>query len=317
MSVTESQFQLFKSVANPARFDMHKTTDSPTFFRINKRKRESSPPPSPEHSPQPSPIPSPRPVATPSPQSRRSRSGTPSPKRIPVTFSNSDASLNAEKEAEKIGFLMEIRRLQSTNPKLRGSRQYTCADSHQEIEMEYNRFKIAADTYESVSFMCNCLKMGVSGLEMANSRFGPWLSIDGFSEEACSDMNKFRPALTRIYKRVWRRGCMNPWVELLMLLGGGLLMFHFKSKLLGTTHRVNHSKTQPVQMPSFNLGAFNASDKTTHQNHGVGRMKRPSRTPMPPPEPTNVVRHVTLKKIHSRKPSTSISIVREPLEIDE
>ena len=181
-----------------------------------------------------------------------------------------------EKEAEKAEYLMEMQRIQAGHPHIRSTRKFTTADRHADIELEYNRLKIAADTTESVNFMSNCLKMGVSGVEMLNSRFGPWLSIDGFADEACADMAKYRPALTRIYKRVWRRGCMNPWVELLMLLGGGVLMFHFKSKLLGRAppprrgrrgRRPARGAGAAVQPRRVRTGAAAAAREPRHEAH--------------------------------------------------
>jgi len=351
MSVTDSQFQLFKNVANPARLDMSQRkrrldvppiatrnisqvgslasdTDSSISTRVSKKRRLSSCPPDRFD----------RVVADSIPTSMSDQISTGgyssynSEHQTPHGYQQH----TAEKEAEKTEYLMEIQRMRATHPELRGSKNYVSSDGYDDVELEYNRIKIASDTAESVALMMNCLQMGVSGIEMANSKFGPWLSLDGFSEEACADMNKYKPALSRIYKRVWRRGCMNPWIELLMLLGGGVLMFHFKTKLLGP-RRVSqplHSKNKPSNsMPAFNLGAFttHAKTKKQHINHGARRMRRPTRDPMPAPpkasdlspsldmnkisSPLAIVRNVVLKKKHKLS-SPLITMVRGPINIE-
>lgn len=342
MSVTASQFQLFKSIANPARVDMaipkpqsppispkRQRSPSPTFIsnrpikRVSTSSGRSNPSPSlprvftAQTSPPVTPPPSPK-YSPPHPYTPRRRSSP------DVSISNF-----AEKEAEKAVYIMEMQRIQAAHPHIRSTRRFTTADSFEDVELEYNRQKIASDTMESVDFLSNCLKMGLSGAEMINARFGPWLALDGFAEETCSDMKKFRPALARIYKRVWRRGCMNPWIELLMLIGGGVFMFHFKSKILGHVRPKAHASV-PAMSPAFNLGAFTAPPPPP-SNHGTDRMRRPTRPPMPPPseglpsmgemasiirQPV-VVRQVTLKPDRRVRKGPSITVLREPLEIDD
>lgn len=186
-------------------------------------------------------------------------------------------------------YLMELRRM-AGHKNIRLTKDWSIRDSHEDIELEYNRQKIACDTNDSVNFMSSGLRMAISGIELANHRFGPWLELDGFADETCADMNKYRPALTRIYKRVWRRGgTVNPWLELLFTLGGAVFMFHLRSKIMGggSSRPATSSGPTPAAPASsstpFNLGPF-ATPAQPPANHnmpaapppgGRTRMRRP------------------------------------------
>jgi hypothetical protein len=80
--------------------------------------------------------------------------------------------------------------------------------------------------------MKNLLQMLFTGIEMGNARFGPWLELQGWSKTATRDMSKYDGPLTRIYQRIWRHGSINPFVELGMLVGGSMIMYHAQNKML-------------------------------------------------------------------------------------
>lgn len=171
---------------------------------------------------------------------------------------------------------MEISRLIRDNPGLKSTKQWSQSDSHESIEFEYNRLKIVTDTDQSVNFMSGALKMGLTGLELANNKFGPWLQLDGFSEETTRDMNRYKPALGRIYKQVWRKGTVNPFVELLFLLGGSMVMFHVRNKMFGPPIQAMPQSRSDIP---FNLGPF-ASDAKPET------AKVPMQSPDVPNEPS-------------------------------
>ena len=132
---------------------------------------------------------------------------------------------------EKHALLLELRRLEQGGSKL--SRSFGMADSIESMEYEVERHRIQADTDTSVAFMKDAIKLGLSGLEIVNQKLGPFLMLDGWSDTVTGDMNRFDPSLKRIYKRLFRRGAPNPFVELAMIIFGSMVLHHFKCKVLG------------------------------------------------------------------------------------
>ena len=243
-------------------------------------------------------------------RSRRShRANRPSSQREDDPSVHSQVSLNsqqrreirAEKDAEKMGYLMELKRMSQEN-RAQLTKEWSMADAHEDIELEYNRQKMANDTQDSVNFMSSGLKMAMSGIELLNHKYGPWLELDGMANDVCSDMHKYRPALTRIYKRVWRRGSINPWIELLFTLGGAVLMFHVRNKIMGgSSMPSNVASSSATGSSSFgsSFGGGNGAPIPTATRPNPARNATPfnlgpfaSRTP-PPPLNRNISRGPT------------------------
>lgn len=111
-------------------------------------------------------------------------------------------------------------------------RTFGAEDSMRSVELQFNRERVEREAESGVIFMKQMLKMGLQGIEMGNNRFGPWLQLDGFAEEASKDDEKYDAPLERIYLRIFRHGQMSPWVELAMLIGGSAFMCHMKNTML-------------------------------------------------------------------------------------
>lgn len=247
---TDSELQLFKNLANPQRVDMNK--ERPPPFQPNmmaaiketdfvsetsstgsrKRKRASSPPPSyvqeevPKHDEE---------------DTRSAYSQTKSGR------------------AEKVGFLLELKKLRMQGCHL--TREYSTKDKLEDIKYEYERQKMNLDCINSVALMSDGLKLGLSGIEMANNKLGPFLSLHGWSESVTQDMSRFNHVLERIYRRYWRQGSLNPMMELGMILVGSMTMFHFQNKFLGP---------QPARKPTSNTNTQVPIDRN------INRVKRPT-----------------------------------------
>lgn len=112
-----------------------------------------------------------------------------------------------------------------------GQRAFGPEDSMRSVELEFNRQRVAAEAKSGVVFMKQMLKMGLQGIEMGNNRFGPWLQLDGFAEEASKDDEKYDAPLERIYMRIFRHGQISPYIELAMLIGGSAFMCHLKNTM--------------------------------------------------------------------------------------
>lgn len=132
------------------------------------------------------------------------------------------------KRLEKQGYIIELSNMRQKGMSL--SREFTMSDSIAELEFEIQKQQNNATTRQHVIFMRDMLKIGINGLEIANTRFGPFLSIDGWAESVTQDMNKYEPPLEKLYRRYFRRSQMSPVMELAWILIGSMAAFHFKNK---------------------------------------------------------------------------------------
>ena len=140
------------------------------------------------------------------------------------TTSDSEAT-----RLEKQGFLIELSNMRR-NKGVHLSREFTMDDTLAELEFEIQKQNNNATTRQHVVFMRDVMKMGINGLEIANARFGPFLSIDGWAETVTADMTKYEPPLEKLYRRYFRSSQMSPIMELSWLLVGSMVAFHFKNK---------------------------------------------------------------------------------------
>lgn len=228
---TQSQFDLFANLANPNRVDLNKppingrqdvaestvlkntpfVTGSAANSRASSRKssRHSS-----RHS------------SRASKRSRKSRSPSPPPKRRP-----SSATSERSTTSRKLGLLMELKKMRMQGVHL--TREYSTGDSVEDLEFEVNRQQMNMDTVNSVALMRDTLKLVITGVELANNRLGPFLNLDGWSGGATSDMHRYDHCLERLYKKYFRKGSMDPMLELGFLLISSAFMFHVKAKFTG------------------------------------------------------------------------------------
>jgi len=213
------------------------------------RRREAAPPSPPQRQERPSPAPSPD--SSPVARSRRSAPPESPPPRSPRLRRETRPAEDAEEEDEELsergdarpprgteqerlekqGYLIELSSLRQKGVQL--SREFSLSDSLAELEFEVQKQNNNATTRHSVAFMRDMLRIAINGIEIGNSRFGPFLSIDGWAESVTQDMTKYEHALERLYKRYWRKTQMSPVMELGWLLLGSMVAWHFKSKFLG------------------------------------------------------------------------------------
>jgi hypothetical protein len=155
---------------------------------------------------------------------------------------------------EKQGYLIELQALERKGVTL--SRVFSMRDSVTELEFEVQKQQNGLSTANAVSFMRDSLKMAFNGIEIANSRLGPFLSIDGWAEGMTGDMKRFDNALERLYKRYWRKQQMSPLMELAWIILGSLAAHHFKQKLFGPSRPTPPPPPPPVprQPPAARRG---------------------------------------------------------------
>lgn len=201
--------------------------------------------------------------------------------------------VQTEKRREKIGYVTEIRRMNAEFPKFKSDQKFTLRNSHEELEFEYQRLKMSADCEQSVVFMNSALKMFFTGVEMVNGRFLNWFELDGLSKHMNGDINggRFSPALSRVYRRVWRKGTINPFVELGLALISSIAMYHMRQKFLpkpsgGGGGGGGSRRSAPYEFSPFASSTHHnvpppKTETTVRSERPSGPMRRPSRKSVP------------------------------------
>ena len=150
------------------------------------------------------------------------------PRRAPTIASGGDAEGT---RLEKQGVLLELHALQAKGVRL--TREFTMEDSLNELEFELQKQTSMLNTISAVQNMKDVLRLGLNGLELANSKLGPFICMEGWAESLTADMKRFDAPLEKLYKRYWRKASMSPLMELAMIILGSLAMHHFKTKIFG------------------------------------------------------------------------------------
>jgi len=152
-------------------------------------------------------------------------SGRGSPRRAP----RADAGENLLLEKQSV--LLELERLRGQGITL--SKHYTLADRIEDMEFEVRRHLLNAEERRSVEFMRDSMRLMFTGVEIANGKLGPFLDLDGWAADVGKDINKYDSALSRLYRKYWRRSAMSPEMELAVGVLGSMGMFHFQKRVMG------------------------------------------------------------------------------------
>ena len=127
--------------------------------------------------------------------------------------------------------LLDLDRLRLRGVRL--TKDYTVADTLDDMNFELQRHLANIEEESTVNMMRDVLRVLCTGAEMGNARFGPWLELDGWSAEVTSDINRFDPALSGLYRKYFRRGTSSPEMQMVTALAGSISVFHLKKKFLG------------------------------------------------------------------------------------
>ena len=186
------------------------------------------------------------------------------------------ATSSQDEKLEKQGYLIELSNLKQKGVEL--SREFTMDDSLEELEFEVSKQNNNISTRNTVIFMRDMLRIIINGLEISNNRFGPFLSINGWSESCTQDMQKYEHSLEKIYKLYFRKSQMSPIMELAWLIFGSMIAWHFKSKFFGPAS--NQSMPQEKETEKF----------TTKSAPQVSSTPRSQRKDMPQKSSRSVLR---------------------------
>lgn len=157
----------------------------------------------------------------------------PAPAPIPV-HSAPQSSRSGDKPdvvLEKQATLMEIEQLRSQGSVI--TRRFTMDDSLQSMQFEVRKHLMSSNESRTMNMMSDGMKLMFTGLEMANSKLGPVLDLDGWAAEITHDMSRFDPPLRRLYRKYWRRTQLSAEYELLFAIMSSMVMFHFSKKFYG------------------------------------------------------------------------------------
>ena len=108
------------------------------------------------------------------------------------------------------------------------SKDWTLDDRLDDMLLELRQQSMAMDEQNNVAMMRDGMRLIVTGIETVSSRFGI-LDLEGWSQEVSRDLSRHDAALTRIYRKYWRRGVSNtPEVDLGLALLGSMGVHHLK-----------------------------------------------------------------------------------------
>jgi hypothetical protein len=107
------------------------------------------------------------------------------------------------------------------------------SDKLEDMRFEIQKHEAAHDEKQMVTWMKSGLKLGLTGIEVANTRYGPFLSLEGWADNVTEDMSKFEMPLGRLYRKYWTQSTMSPEMELAWVILSSMGMYHMQKKGAG------------------------------------------------------------------------------------
>lgn len=151
---------------------------------------------------------------------------------FPQTPMNEPTLSKEEREElmlEKQSVLLELERLKGQGIVL--SKSYTLQDRIDDMQFEVRRHLLNIDEQNTVQFMRDGMRLLFTGVEIANSKMGPFLDLDGWATDVGKDISKYDSSLSKLYRKYWKRSTMSPEMELAVGILGSMGMHHFKKKM--------------------------------------------------------------------------------------
>ena len=182
-------------------------------------------PPAPEQTPS-SPPPPPRipsPVQPPPPPAELPLPRAPSPVKDPSLLTKESIFY------EKQSVLYDLQQLENRGVQL--THKWSMEDSLDDMTMELKRQLIILDERDNVSMLKNGLRMALTGIEVFNTRYN-LLDLEGWSSQACAQLDRHDGNLARIYRKYWRRSSSNsPEMDIAMAVVGSMAVHHMQRSM--------------------------------------------------------------------------------------
>jgi hypothetical protein len=156
-----------------------------------------------------------------------------------------------------------------------------------ELKYELERRVQFTQEQEQIAFMKSMFKMIITGIEVLNAKFGPFLSLtpkpDGttWAESIHNGMDAnsgtYDRCMKALYQRYFKTKKMNPILELLWLIAGSAVMWHLQSKFAPPSaplvQPISANKHGDIQPPGgnpqkFSFGGANAPQMPPGLNLG-------------------------------------------------
>ena len=114
------------------------------------------------------------------------------------------------------------------------------------------------------------MRLALTGIELTNNRVGPFLDLDGWSATVSSDINKYDNALSKLYKKYWKRKTStSPELEIAFGIIGSMGMYHFRKKLnsvpigiMPATNRFNDNRNTYQRRNHTNASSDDSDDES-------------------------------------------------------
>ena len=151
----------------------------------------------------------------------------------PELFANVAPPMSAEDlMLEKQSVLLEMERLKAQGIIL--TREFTMSDNLADMQFEVRRHLLRIDESNSIGFMRDGLRLLFSGIEAGNKAVGPVLQLDGWSTQACTelDSHKYDRSLSSLYRKYWRRGSSSPEMDLACGILSSMATWHVKQQFM-------------------------------------------------------------------------------------
>lgn len=129
--------------------------------------------------------------------------------------------------SEKQNALLEIERLRQAGGVV--TREWKMDHELEDMMLEARRLQANIDETQMVAMMREFLQMGFNGIEWA-SNFAPMIQLDGWATAMTEDMSRYDPALSKLYRRYWKRATSSPEAELAMTVLMSMVSHHFRAK---------------------------------------------------------------------------------------
>ncbi len=224
---------------------------------------------------------------------------------MPPAPRTNESIQNKRREKQRYLILLEKFRLQHG---IRMTQEYTMDDPLEDIRFEAEQHQANLDTISTVTMMREGLKAGLMMIVMANNRFGPFLHLDGFSQNL-NDLSKLDPALERLYYQFFRKTERSPLMEILMMVGGMVVMSHIQGLMEKFMGRAPTSTTTPSTNPEPTSAPYVSPQvvplRPPRLAPHLPQMPTPPPSSLPPPSrsQTSIPTRRVLKPLHDRSPS--------------
>lgn len=146
------------------------------------------------------------------------------------------------------------------------SRIFSMQDSVEELRYEFELHDTNMVLSTQVAQIKKFVSTGFYGIEFINNRFGPFVPIEGLSDEFTKpeNFNAIDKPIEKLYLRFWRKSNSSPWMEILMFFGGFMVTLILKNiverKLFGQDKNFYHN-------PSSNKNNSNNSNNSSSNNN--------------------------------------------------